>query len=76
MSRRDDSDGRKIFVGGLPFDAGDSEIRDDFGKFGNIEDIYLPTEKETGRPRGFGFVTFADPRDAKDAADAMHGCVS
>ena len=29
MSRRDDSDGRKIFVGGLPFDAGDAEIRED-----------------------------------------------
>ena len=73
MSRGDDSDGRKIFIGGLPFECGDMEIREDFGKFGGIDDIYLPTDKETGKPRGFGFVTFTDARDAQDAADAMHG---
>ena len=73
MSRGDDSDGRKIFIGGLPCECGDMEIREDFGKFGGIDDIYLPTDKETGKPRGFGFVTFTDARDAQDAAEAMHG---
>ena len=69
----DDAVGRKIFVGGLPFEAHEAVIREDFGRFGEIEDIYLPTDRETQKPRGFGFVTFKDPRDAKDASDSMHG---
>eukprot|EP00966_Prymnesium_polylepis_P064714 1501250-Prymnesium_polylepis.1 len=71
--RGDDAEGRKIFVGGLPFEADEGMIREDFGKFGEVEDIYLPTDKETGKPRGFGFVTYKDGRDAKDASDSMHG---
>jgi len=71
--RGDDAEGRKIFVGGLPFQADEQQIREDFGKFGDIEDVYLPADKETGKLRGFGFVTFKDPRDARDASDSMHG---
>ena len=48
----DDGDGRKIFVGGLPFSADEHSIREDFGKFGEIEDVYLPRDKELDRPRG------------------------
>jgi len=73
MSRRDDADGRKIFIGGLPFSADEDVIRDDFGKYGEIEDVYLPKERDTGKLRGFGFVTFKDPRDAQDASDDMTG---
>ena len=47
----DDGDGRKIFVGGLPFSADEHSIREDFGKFGEIEDVYLPRDKELDRPR-------------------------
>lgn len=71
--RGDDADGRKIFVGGLPFQADEHQLRDDFGKYGDIEDVYLPTDKLTGKLRGFGFVTFKDPRDAQDASKGMHG---
>ena len=74
VSRRvDDAEGRKIFVGGLPFEVDKEALSSDFGKFGEIEDIYLPTERETGRLRGFGFVTYRDGRDAEDAARDMHG---
>ena len=69
----DDGDGRKIFVGGLPFSADEHSIREDFGKFGEIEDLYLPRDKELDRPRGFGFVTYKDPRDAEDAAKDWNG---
>ena len=48
----DYGDGRKIFVGGLPFSADEHSIREDFGKFGEIEDVYLPRDKELDRPRG------------------------
>ena len=74
MSRMgDDADGRKIFVGGLPFSADEHAIREDFGKFGEIEDVYLPRDKELDRPRGFGFVTYKDARDAEDAAKDLNG---
>ena len=73
-SRRvDDAEGRKIFVGGLPFEVEKEALHADFGKFGEIEDVYLPTERETGKMRGFGFVTYRDGRDAEDAAKDMHG---
>ena len=68
-----DADGRKVFVGGIPFGVDQQGIREDFGRFGDIEDVYLPTDKMTGKLRGFGFVTFKDGRAAQDASDAMHG---
>ena len=71
--RGDDGEGRKVFVGGLPFAVDDAMIRDEFGRFGEIEDIYLPRERESGKPRGFGFVTFREGRDADDASRELHG---
>merc|ERR1712087_986818 len=71
--RGDDADGRKIFIGGLPFSVDDDQIRSDFGKYGEIEDVYLPKERDSGKLRGFGFVTFKDPRDAEDASADMSG---
>jgi len=68
-----DAEGRKIFVGGIPFGVDEETVRQDFGKFGQIEDVYLPTDKVTGKLRGFGFVTYKDPRDAQEASDQMHG---
>ena len=58
--RGDDGKDRKVFVGGLNFDADEAQLRQDFGKFGDIEDIFLPRDRDTQKPRGFGFVTFAD----------------
>ena len=43
--------------------------------YGKLEDIFLPCDKYSGKPRGFGFVTFADGRDAQDACEAMNGWV-
>ena len=71
--RGDDGKDRKVFVGGLNFDADEAQLRQDFGKYGDIEDIYLPTDRETGKLRGFGFVTFRDARDADEAAANMNG---
>jgi len=73
MSDPRDSEGRKVFVGGIPFGVDMHNIREDFGRFGEIEDVYLPTDKMTGKLRGFGFVTFKDPRDAEQASSEMHG---
>ena len=70
-----DADGRKVFVGGIPFGVEQNDIRQDFGKFGDIEDVYLPTDRETGKLRGFGFITFGSARDAEEASQEMNGCV-
>lgn len=54
---------KKIYVGNLPFSASDDEIRGMFGEFGTVESVNLITDRETGRPRGFGFVEMADGAD-------------
>src|SRR5271156_809231 len=46
----------KIYVGNLPFTATDAELRTLFSEHGTVESVSLPTDRETGRPRGFGFV--------------------
>ena len=55
---------KKIYVGNLPFSATDDEIRDLFAEFGTVESVNLITDRETGRPRGFGFVEMSDGADA------------
>jgi hypothetical protein len=68
-----DNEGRKVFVGGIPFGVDQNGVREDFGRYGEIEDVYLPTDRATGKLRGFGFITFRDPRDAEEASRVMHG---
>ena len=70
----DDGEGRKVFVGGIALGVDQQGVREAFEKFGDIEDVYLPSDRNTGKLRGFGFVTYRDPRDAEDAAKEMHGC--
>lgn len=57
---------KKIYVGNLPFSATEDEVRALFAEFGDVESVALITDRETGRPRGFGFVEMAP--DAADAA--------
>ena len=57
----------RIYVGNLPFSTTDEELRALFSQHGTVESVSLPTDRETGRPRGFAFV---DMKQA-DAARAM-----
>lgn len=61
---------KKIYVGNLPFSASDDEVRDMFGEFGDVESVNLITDRETGRPRGFGFVEMSSGAD--EAIQALH----
>lgn len=61
----------KMFVGALPQDCPKETVEEYFGKFGNITDAVVMTDRETGRGRGFGFVTF-DSQEAVDAVMAQH----
>lgn len=51
---------KKIYVGNLPFSATESQVKDLFGKHGNVQSVALINDRETGRPRGFGFVEIDD----------------
>jgi RNA recognition motif-containing protein len=62
----------KIYVGNLPFSATDSEIRELFGQHGTVESVSLITDRDTGRPRGFGFVEMSRA-DASRAIQNLNG---
>lgn len=59
-----------IYVGNLPFDATESDIRDLFSAYGPVDSVNLITDRETGRPRGFGFVEMSSGGEA--AIEALH----
>src|SRR5580658_8958191 len=62
----------KIYVGNLPFTATDADIRTLFSQHGTVESVSLPTDRETGRPRGFGFVEMSQA-DAARAIQSLNG---
>tara|TARA_Y100000588_G_scaffold55516_1_gene53042 strand:- start:530 stop:877 length:348 start_codon:yes stop_codon:yes gene_type:complete len=64
--------GNKVFIGGLNWDAQDDDLRDLFGEAGSITDAVVVNDRETGRSRGFGFVTFSSDEEAKAAVDKFH----
>ncbi len=55
---------KRIYVGNLPFSATEDEIRELFSQHGTVEAVNLITDRETGRPRGFGFVEMGDEEAA------------
>ena len=57
---------KKIYVGNLPFSATDDEVRALFSEYGTVDSVKLITDRDTGQPRGFGFVEM--PSEAADAA--------
>ena len=57
---------KKIYVGNLPFSATEDEIKELFGQHGSVHSVALINDRETGRPRGFGFIEVDD-----DALSAM-----
>jgi RNA recognition motif-containing protein len=62
----------KIYVGNLPFSANENEVRDMFSQHGTVESVSLITDRETGRPRGFGFVEMSRA-DATRAIQSLNG---
>ena len=63
----------KVFVGNLNYRTTKEELSAFLGAAGEIVDCFLPTDRETGRPRGFGFVTFASPEQAKACVEKFNG---
>ena len=63
---------KSIYVGNLPFSATEDELRDLFAEFGSVDSARVMTDRETGRPRGFGFVKMGDA-EALAAIKALNG---
>ena len=64
---------KKLFVGGLSWGTDEYSLRAAFEQFGELEEVKVITDRDTGRSRGFGFVTFAGADDADKAIDEMNG---
>ena len=63
----------KLYVGNLSFKTSEQELRESFEQYGTVTSASLVMDRETGRPRGFGFVEFADAAQGQAAIDGMNG---
>ncbi|XP_052431005.1 RNA-binding motif protein, X chromosome isoform X1 [Carassius gibelio] len=63
----------KLFIGGLNTETSEKVLEAYFSKFGRISEVLLMKDRETNKSRGFAFVTYENPGDAKDAAREMNG---
>ena len=64
---------RKLYVGNLPYEADEAAIRGIFGAYGSVDSVHLPTDKMTGRARGFAFVEMSSSEEAQAAISAVNG---
>ncbi|KAF7136656.1 hypothetical protein CNMCM5793_005934 [Aspergillus hiratsukae] len=62
-----------LFVGNIPFSANEDSVSELFGQSGTIVGIRLPTDPESGRPKGFGYVQFASVDEARQAFNDLNG---
>ncbi len=62
-----------IYVGNLSFDSTEDNVRDLFAAHGEVLRVNLITDRDTGRPRGFGFVEMADAAQGKTAIEQVNG---
>ncbi len=63
----------RIFVGNLSYDATEGDVRQAFSAFGEVSEVNIVTDRDTGRPRGFGFVEMEDSAQAQAAIDGLNG---
>jgi len=63
----------KIYVGNLPYEVTEAELRQEFGTFGAVTSVNIITDKYTGRPRGFGFVEMATVSEGQAAIAGLNG---
>lgn len=63
----------KIYVGNMSFKTTEDTLRDLFGQHGTVDEVAVVNDRETGRPRGFAFVTMSNDDEARAAIDAING---
>jgi len=65
--------GNRLFVGNLSFGTSQATIESTFAAFGEVREVTMPTDRETGQPRGFAFVTMGSPAAAQAAIQQLNG---
>ena len=63
----------RLYVGNLSFNTTSDTIREEFSQLGEVTDVHVVMDRETGRPRGFAFVTMGSPAEASKAINEMNG---
>ena len=66
---------KKLYVGNLAYRTSEEALREQFGQFGKVVDVYLPMDRETGRMRGFGFVEMGTEEEASAAIRGLDGAM-
>jgi RNA recognition motif-containing protein len=64
---------RKLYVGNLPYQTGETELQELFGQFGSVESVLVMRDMATGRARGFAFVEMATDEQAQAAVTGLNG---
>ena len=63
----------KIYVGNLSYDVTEEELREEFASFGEVESVAIPTDRYSGRPRGFAFVEMPSVSEGQAAITGLNG---
>jgi len=63
----------KIYVGNMSFDSNETELRKAFEAHGQVNSVTIITDRDTGRPKGFGFVEMSNDTEAKAAIEGLNG---
>jgi len=63
----------RIYVGNLSYSTTQDSLEAEFNQFGNVDEVYIATDRETGRPRGFAFVTMSNDNEGREAIEKMDG---
>src|SRR5215470_11185229 len=64
---------KNIYVGNLDFNVGEDELRQAFAAYGQVDNVTILKDRDTGQPRGFGFVEMANDEEAEKAINAING---
>jgi RNA recognition motif-containing protein len=64
---------RKLYVGNLPYEVGETELQELFARAGSVESVNIMRDQATGRARGFGFVEMSTDEEAQSAITALNG---
>jgi cold-inducible RNA-binding protein len=65
--------GNRLYVGNLSFNTSSDTVRAAFSQYGDVTDVHMVTDRQTGQPRGFGFVTMGTTQAAQAAIAALNG---
>lgn len=69
----EDSVSMKLYVGNLPYNASEDDLRTLFSQHGSVDSVAIITDRDTGRSKGFGFVEFGNDEEAKNAIQGLSG---